>query len=135
MFDRKTYLKKYQNNWLKSRRRAWLDLNGPCKHCGSSENLEIDHINPAEKTDHRIWSWSKVRLEEELKKCQVLCRVCHRRKTTAQFKVTEHGTSAMYKHGCRCRACKDKKLEIIYRHRRKKRLVAQEGFEPSTPRL
>ena len=44
----------YQREWLARRRKAWFDLNGPCIKCGSWDDLELDHINPKDKIDHRI---------------------------------------------------------------------------------
>lgn len=71
----------YQREWYQARRQAWFAENGPCKRCGSWENLELDHIDPSTKSHHRIWSWAKDRREAELAKCQVLCRKCHVRKS------------------------------------------------------
>lgn len=68
--------RKYQREWVQSRRDAFFKGKS-CVNCGSVDNLELDHINAHEKVSHRIFSWSKVRMEEELAKCQVLCRPCH----------------------------------------------------------
>lgn len=98
----------YQSGYLKGARRAWIETNGPCRVCGSWDDLEMDHIDPKDKTTHRVWSLSRERRTEELKKCQVLCAKCHQQKTTAQLsKPLTHGTTNGYKkHGCRCAACK-----------------------------
>lgn len=72
------------NVWLKRRREQWLQENGPCANCGFWGDLQVDHIDGNEKVSHRVWSWSKVRRDEELKKCQVLCRFCHSLKTAAE---------------------------------------------------
>jgi 5-methylcytosine-specific restriction endonuclease McrA len=71
----------YQRKWVSNRRATWLAENGPCIKCKSWDELEVDHINPLTKVDHRIWSWSLIRRTEELKKCQVLCRGCHLEKS------------------------------------------------------
>ena len=81
MKDRREYFKKYQREWLRKKRAKWLKENGPCVTCGSNEKLEVDHIDPKTKTTHSFWSWSDLRRNEELKKCQVLCRACHKIKT------------------------------------------------------
>lgn len=74
-----------------------------CEHCGSEENLENHHKNPATKESSRIWSWCKERIEAELAKCIVLCRDCHNK----VHRPVKHGTTYMYsKHGCRCVDCK-----------------------------
>jgi hypothetical protein len=99
----------YQAGYLAGRRQTWLQENGPCKECGSWERLELDHIDPAEKTTHRVWSLSREDREAELKKCQVLCHDCHRAKTNAQLaKPLVHGTRNGYtQHGCRCDPCRE----------------------------
>lgn len=68
---------------MKRLRAEWFASNGPCQSCGSTENLELDHIEPEQKVCHTVWSWAPRRRELELKKCQVLCRACHRKKTSA----------------------------------------------------
>lgn len=87
-------------------------LNKVCVKCGSNEDLELDHIDPDKKKSHNIWSWSKVKREEEISKCQVLCKKCHRKKTNEYLnkiftKKIVHGTASGYEHkGCRCDACR-----------------------------
>ena len=56
---RKDYMKEYQRNWLKDRRTEWIEENGPCKQCGGSENLEIDHIDPNKKSCNVSTLWSR----------------------------------------------------------------------------
>ena len=99
--------------WLQNRREKWFKENGPCKNCGSWENLELDHIDPAQKVSHKIWSWSDKRRLEELAKCQVLCYDCHKEKTRKDWankvrtRKEVHGTRSNYNRGCRCSPCKD----------------------------
>ena len=99
----------YQRQWI-ARRRADYFTGKSCSKCGSTENLELDHIDPEGKVDHRIWSWSAVRRDEELAKCQVLCQACHEAKTAEENRCRngglEHGGPKMYKLGCRCAPCK-----------------------------
>lgn len=65
--------------------------NNPCVKCGEDDFvvLEFDHINPDDKVENisdmvkRGFAFSKI--EAELKKCQVLCCNCHRRKTAEQL--------------------------------------------------
>lgn len=68
------------------RRAAIIEqLGGRCAVCGSTENLEIDHIHSDDKafgvSEHITMSMSKV--AAELTKCQLLCRSCHIKKTRA----------------------------------------------------
>lgn len=103
--------KEFQRQWCAKRKKDWIEKNGPCK-CGSTKNLEVDHIDPSKKWKHSVWSYSKEKREDELKKCQVLCEKCHMRKTLEQRKKTTHGKLAMYtNHGCRCSLCKNAKIE------------------------
>lgn len=73
--------RKYQREWIAKRRQKWIKENGPCNKCGTWDNLEVDHIDPQDKVNHRVWSWSDERRKEELKKCQVLCEECHKTKS------------------------------------------------------
>lgn len=102
---------------VRARRVKWLEENGPCVKCGSDENLEVDHIDPSEKTSHRIWSWSDERREAELKKCQVLCRECHEKKTgfenSFRSQGVRHGTGTAYRrYGCRCEICMEHRRKV-----------------------
>ncbi len=94
----------YQRNWMAKRRQDWLAANGPCVRCGTSDDLQVDHIDPTQKVSHRIWSWAIARLNAELAKCQVLCHSCHHKKTGEQNGWGKHG-SAGYLRGCRCELC------------------------------
>jgi 5-methylcytosine-specific restriction endonuclease McrA len=72
--------KDYQRDWLRRRREAHFK-DKLCAHCGSTENLELDHIDPTQKVSHKMWGWSEERRNVELDKCQVLCKECHDKKT------------------------------------------------------
>lgn len=112
---RKTYQRNYQRSWKAKRRAAWIEANGPCAQCGSFDKLEVDHINPEDKVEHNVWSWSEERREAELAKCQVLCGWCHQEKSTRESQIRNarttkplnHGTEWAYKRGCRCGSCKN----------------------------
>ncbi len=105
--------RKEYNAWMRERttrihiqRRLWaLELlGGRCVSCRTREELEFDHVNPATKSfniGQHLGKYSEKKLEEELAKCQLLCKDCHRKKTG----VAEHGTRPCYTGGCRCEAC------------------------------
>jgi len=73
--------RQYQRAWKAKRREEWINTNGPCVDCGTWEDLQVDHVNAADKATHRVFSWSAPRREAELAKCVVRCRPCHVAKT------------------------------------------------------
>lgn len=80
-------------------------LGGKCSKCGSVEELEVHHVDPTTKsfTLARGWHHAWVKIEEEMKKCTLLCDPCH----GGHHKVDhEHGTVHKYWQGCRCDPCK-----------------------------
>jgi hypothetical protein len=97
----------YQREWWRRRREKWL-ADKCCVNCGTTEGLQVDHIDPSTKLSHKVWSWSLERREAELAKCQVLCSFCHKAKTAAErWRPIPHGTHSGYAHhGCRCSACR-----------------------------
>ena len=102
---RREYMRVYQPKWLAARRESWF-RGRACVNCGSKENLQVDHIDPKTKVSSNIWSWSRERLELELKKCQALCENCHHAKTGQENRTVVHGTAGMYQHQmCRCSEC------------------------------
>lgn len=104
--------REYQRKWV-AKRRAEFFTDKSCEVCGSTESLELDHINPEEKISHNIWSWKESRRIEELAKCQVLCKAHHASKSLTDIQnrigkpILQHGTAVMYdKHECRCSECR-----------------------------
>jgi hypothetical protein len=95
--------------------------------CGSSEDLEVDHADRAEKCMpfSRMYVVNRERFEAELTKCQLLCKPCHIEKSVAEqgfHRRTEHGTYVSYRYGkCRCKACRKANAEASRRHRERKK--------------
>jgi 5-methylcytosine-specific restriction endonuclease McrA len=104
---RRAYMRAYRRAWVARRRAAFFADKG-CTLCGSTEGLEIDHVDPTAKVNHKIWSWSAARREAELAKCRVLCRRCHIDRHAEELrKPLTHGTVNGYvRKGCRCTACR-----------------------------
>jgi len=86
---------------------AWF-VGKVCARCGRSERLQLDHKDPAQKVDHKVWSWSPERREAELAKCQPLCENCHKAKTRGE-QLAPCGTRSAYDRGCRCEPCRKAK--------------------------
>ena len=110
------YMKKYMLERYHRRKQAAIaSLGGKCVVCGGVEALQFDHIDPSQKAwtiAKSLVSISEKKLQEELKKCQLLCPECHNRKTLNQCgrknaKGT-HGTlsAARYCKAPRCGLCK-----------------------------
>jgi hypothetical protein len=60
-------------------------LGGKCVGCGVTENLQFDHIDRKQKLftiGKKFQSSLELKLIPEAKKCQLLCKTCHRLKTT-----------------------------------------------------
>jgi hypothetical protein len=90
--DPKKQLENY-NRWKNERRLQWLEENGPCRWCGSSQDLRVDHIDPKQKEYEigKIWGRRAEVLLPELAKCQVLCEGCHYVKSTRETKERNEG--------------------------------------------
>lgn len=58
-------------------------LGGKCVDCGVEVNLEIDHVDPAQKSFYisRRWWLPWEVMVEELDKCVLRCHSCHVIKT------------------------------------------------------
>jgi len=120
------YHKEYQLNRYHERMVAAIEsLGGKCVKCGSTQDLQLDHINPETKkfVISQVWSANEEKFRAELSKCQPLCVTCHKAKTKIESsKPDNHGSYWQYKkYGCRCQACCDgfKKQNKIYKERSK----------------
>lgn len=107
-YSSKEQQREYMRKWV-AKRRADFFADKSCVKCGSTDRMELDHIDPEQKVEHRIWSWSNERRKDELAKCQVLCEECHKDKTAGMVRgdfYWVHGWRNTYRdRGCRCRAC------------------------------
>lgn len=99
--------REFQREWAAKRKSEYFK-DKICICCGSKLNLELSHKNKNNKISHNIWSWSKIRREAELAKCEIMCSICHRVKTNEERQPSmEHGTYNMtYNLGCRCSECR-----------------------------
>ncbi len=99
--------REYARRWKQAVRDKWLAENGPCRRCGGTEALEVDHIDPRQKLEHRIWTWSAKRRAAELAKCQVLCWVCHRQKSVTDRRASRSRCTRPLMERVRCIADTD----------------------------
>jgi 5-methylcytosine-specific restriction endonuclease McrA len=118
----------YNREWTAKRRAFYIvEMGGKCVECGSTEKLEVDHIDPATKLCNptRLWSRTDEFIRAELAKCQLLCKSCHQKKTSAERiadRNLQHGDYGMYKwYKCRCQPCKDANAARVRRQRAAKK--------------
>lgn len=112
-------LKRYERR----RDEAIRSLGGVCVVCGSTTNLEIDHISRNSKLfdiGKALAGWSESRVQAELFKCQILCHEHHKRKTIKENSV-EHGEGVSGKKNCRCDLCRPLKSKYAQTLRSKKK--------------
>jgi hypothetical protein len=107
---------------------AKTKLGGKCFKCRSTDNLQLDHIDPKTKnfTVAKLWNSKKEVFDSEINKCQLLCQKCHEEKTLldmgkASAKIT-HGTISSYRY-CKCDKCKKAKSEYMKVFRKKRKLL------------
>ena len=105
----------YGRGWVARRRRAFF-ADKCCVDCGSTSDLELDHVDPALKVSHKIWSWSASARAAEIAKCVARCHYCHVARHAAERRI-EHSTGG-YKRGCRCDVCCAAKRAANERYRR-----------------
>lgn len=113
-------------NYRKNRDLAIELLGGKCVVCGSTQQLEIDHIDRATKS-FDLGDWLSVctpaELKEELAKCQLLCHPHHMEKSIRERGQTpaagRHGLSS-YKF-CKCSICTKAHADYCKEYRRKKK--------------
>lgn len=98
---KKQYNTTYQRQW-KRKNKAAVFAGQRCSWCNSDENLRLHHLDPQQKEDHRIWSWSKARRQAEIAKCIILCHACHcsahamlRARTAEPAEVVQQRAEAM----------------------------------------
>lgn len=96
------------------KRDAIVFLGGKCVTCGTTEQLEIDHIDRVTKSFpvSKMWAIKEEKFYEELRKCQLLCKSHHLEKTREELSVS-HGGGMSGKKNCPCGPCKQRKAEYM----------------------
>lgn len=121
----------YQRNYQLQRyhrrhAQAIVILGGKCVKCGATEDLQIDHVDPATKEIElsKLWGVSEERWKRELAKCQLLCRPCHKTKTSSEQRRDVHGTWGMIRNRkCKCDVCKAFFNAYQRDYKRRKKLI------------
>lgn len=122
------YMREYKRKqYVRLKGRAISLLGGKCVRCGTTSNLQIDHIDPRTKSFevNHVQSHSWTAVAEELGKCQLLCVPHHKMKTLSERGQSPatgvHGTVSGYRY-CgppKCGACKEAKRNVpSYKSRR-----------------
>lgn len=107
-------------------------IGNKCVHCGKTDRLEIDHIDPKRKSFAISKESSRPlpELEAELRKCQPLCHSCHMAKSIIdhghQRAIGTHGTLSAYRY-CKCDSCRAAKAAYMRDYATKKRLASEEA--------
>jgi hypothetical protein len=113
--------REYARKWMAARRAAWF-ADKKCVECGTTQELELHHIDPSTKISHCVWSWAQERREAELAKCEVRCVDHHMDRTRRQLSIPlVHGTASGYSKWCRCKPCTDAHAAERAEYRRNKK--------------
>lgn len=119
------YMRQYMKDWYDRRRAAAIaQLGGCCTVCGTTEDLQFDHIDRTTKVAaiSNLWTASEEKFQIELAKCQLLCIEHHKEKTLSEFAVP-HGGGVSGRRNCPCEPCKEKKKEYMREYNSRYRIV------------
>lgn len=113
--------KTYQKNLYRKKKEEYvLLLGGMCVKCKSTKELEFDHIDRKNKNFAISRKMKESGILQELDKCQLLCKQCHREKTTSERSVP-HGGGITGKKNCFCNLCAPLKRVYFRKLMRKRR--------------
>lgn len=79
--DRRLYARKRRERYKYNKAQAIAYLGGKCVWCGTTEDLEFNHIDPYEKVQHVTKTLNKKYWKDslpEIDKCELLCNTCHK---------------------------------------------------------
>jgi hypothetical protein len=100
-----------RQRYQRKRAEAIALLGGRCVTCGTTDDLEIDHVDRATKTYSISLMLSRTpwpQVLQELAKCQLLCHDDHKVKTLNEMiGPRAHGTwAAIRRAHCKCEVCR-----------------------------
>ena len=133
---RAAYMRTYIKARRKVRRARLIELlGGRCVRCGSTDELEFDHIDPETKVfavgSDMSRAWDK--LVKEALKCQLLCRECHVAKGIEDRPDPAHSYYRYWYYGCRCATCKAANARKSARQRERKLGKGGDDLLPNHP--
>ena len=110
------------------RKSVYEYIGGKCAVCGSTDRLEVDHIDPEQKSFEISRNLTlDDRLKQELDKCQLLCADHHMAKTISDRPPFTHGTIyGFMKVKCHCSECEARK-RVWYDERNERRRSQSEN--------
>lgn len=117
----KTYMQKRRES---NKLYALSKLGNRCNSCGSTKDLQFDHIDRTNKSMDLsdMFSHSITSISKELDKCQLLCIECHRQKTYIDLGYKRHGTLRSYRDKkCRCEECNGAWEDYKIKHAKRRR--------------
>ena len=120
---RTEYFRTYVKAYKRRRRQRLIDmLGGCCVRCGSTEDLEFDHTDPATKSFDIGADWTRAwdDLVAEARKCQLLCRKDHIAKGAEDRPEPAHGMYRYQYWRCRCAICRAANAAASARQRARK---------------
>lgn len=128
----RTHYNAKMNDYMKARyerrRLEWINkLGGRCVVCGTTDQLNFDHIIASTKEYDlaKILSGgSNAKVAAEMAKCQLLCHKDHVKKSLEfkDVKVVEHGGGVSGKKNCLCDLCKPVKNAYARKWKKNKKL-------------
>ena len=124
------YTEYHRLYYYKRRAKMIAYLGVACAHCGSTDQLEFDHIDPALKSFNinENMTLNNPEVRAELDKCQLLCRPCHEAKTAAENTGIEHGTRTGWRRSrCGCEDCSSAKRRWYDERNAQRRAVGGKG--------
>lgn len=116
-----TRRKWFRERYHSRRAEAIRLLGSKCVQCNSTDNLEIDHVDPGSKV-HKFTYYTYLshdKFIEEVGKCQLLCQKCHREKS--KIDGSSHKGKRLGEH---CNLSKLTELDVI----EIRRLAAENDF-------
>ena len=87
------YYREYSRNYYYRQKSKFIKLlGGKCANCSSTYKLQFDHIDCNDKKFNfsNFMSHSKEDILKELKKCQLLCRRCHDKKSKKEGSLAKN---------------------------------------------